>query len=156
MNKHMLKAGVALFSILPTVLMAGPMTEGSSYGGVSFSQLTYDEDGVSDDPKLTALTGRFGYFVANQIAIEGRLGFGLSDDTVTVNDFGQTVDVDFEIDRLFGIYAVGHLPLSNTASLYAVLGFTDIKATFSAEGLSFSGTDSGFSYGAGAEFQASE
>jgi outer membrane immunogenic protein len=102
------------------------------------------EDAISADAKPTALIGRFGFFVADQVAIEGRLGFGLSSDTVRVWDWGWYLDVEVELDRLYGIYAIGHIPIGKSASLYELVGFTDAKATFKANGFSFSETDSGF------------
>ena len=152
MKNHLTLVVVFVLGVSPAVVMANPMNQGNSYGGVQLSQLTYDEDGMSDDANPTALIGRLGYFVADQIAIEGRLGVGLSDDTVRV--YG--VDVDVELDRLFGFYAVGHLPLAETASIYGLLGFTDAKATASVNGFSDSNTDSGLSYGFGAEFYPSD
>ena len=156
MKMHLTSAVAVVLAVLPTVLMANPMSQGPSYGGITFSQLKYDEDGISDDANPTALIGRHGYFVANQIAIEGRLGIGHSDDTVRVDEFGPAVDVDVELDGLLGFYAVGHLPLGEAASIYGLFGFTDAKATASANGFSDSDTNSGLSYGFGAEFYPSE
>ena len=156
MKKHLTPVIAVALAVSPTVLMANPMSQGDSYAGITYSQLTYDEDGISGDANPTALIGRLGYFVANQIAIEGRLGIGLSDDTVRIDGFGQALDVDLELDRLLGFYAVGHLPVGDAASIYGLFGFTDAKATASANGLSESDTDSGLSYGFGAEFNTSE
>lgn len=144
----------ATFLFFSVPALAGPAAEGTGYAGGMFTMLTYDEDGVSDDAEPTALIGRLGYHANEYFAVEGRLGIGLSDDSVTVtipDGFGGTVtgDVDVELDRLFGAYAVGYLPLGDAAAAYGLVGFTNAKATFSANGFSDSDTDSGLSYGIG-------
>ncbi|MCP1727417.1 opacity protein-like surface antigen [Natronospira proteinivora] len=161
--KNVVSSRIVCFALLvslaiasPSIAMGSSIDHGTSYGGVHFSQLAYDEDGVSNDANPTLLTGRLGHFFANQVAIEGRLGLGLSDDTVRIDDFGLAVDVDMELDRLFGVYAVGHFPLGQSASIYGLFGFTDAKATFSTNGFSDSDTDSGFSYGFGVDIYSSD
>ncbi|MFV8833501.1 porin family protein [Aquisalimonas sp.] len=130
-------------------------SEGVGYAGGMFTQLTYDEDGVSNDAEPTALIGRLGYHATEYFAVEGRLGIGLADDSVPVTVGTETVDVDVELDRLFGAYAVGYLPLGDIAAAYGLVGITNAKATFSAGGFSDSDTDTGLSYGVGFEFYPS-
>lgn len=65
------------------------------------------------------------------IALEGHLGGGGSDGGV-------------ELDSLVGAYAKGILPVANEVRLYALVGATEVD--FDVD------TESGFSYGAGAEF----
>lgn len=124
---------------------------GSTYIGFQFAQVTYDESGFdSFDP--TALVGRFGHYYNKNFSLEGRVGFGLSEDSRTYP--GGTLEV--EVDSLFGVYGVGHLPLNDVASVYALAGFSRGELTFRAitptDSASASGDDSGFSYGVGAEF----
>lgn len=102
---------------------------------------TYDASGFDSDLNPTAIIGRLGYFVVDNFAVEGRLGFGVGDDS----DFG----VDFEIDSIAGLYGVGHLPLGDVASVYAIAGFSRGEATVSDPWGSFSDDDTGFSYGVG-------
>ena len=54
-------------------------SEGDTYGGLQYALVTYDEDGF-DEAEPTALVGRYGQFVNDSVSIEGRIGFGLSDD----------------------------------------------------------------------------
>ena len=156
MNKIAPRISLLVLMVTPALAIGGPMQEGTSYGGFNFSQLTSDADGISEDANPTALIGRLGYFFADQFAIEGRLGTGLSDDTVRVEGFGVVTDVDLELDHLFGAYLVGHLPLGQAASVYGMLGFTNAKATASTQGFSVTASDSGLSYGFGADVYASE
>lgn len=154
--KRLLVLMFVLVGVTPVAFAGNAMGQGNAYAGGQFAILTYDEDGVGEDANPTALIGRIGYFVANQVALEGRLGIGLADDTVTVTAFGTSVDVGVELDRLFGFYVVGYLPLAEVASVYGLIGYTDAKATFSANGFSMSETDSGLSYGVGAEFHLAD
>ena len=141
-------------------VFSNPVSEGSGYAGGMFTQVTYDQDVASKDAEPTALIGRLGYFPTDYFAIEGRLGLGLSEDSVSAtgpDGFGgtMTVDVDFEIDRLFGAYAAGYLPLGDVAAAYGLVGITNVKATVSANGFSESDTDTGLSYGVGIDFYPS-
>src|SRR5690606_611748 len=153
--KKSLSLLAASLLLTPLLANASPLQQGTSYGGLNYALLNYSDEGISADAEPTALVGKLGYFMLDQIAVEGRLGLGTTDDTVTVHNFGTPVQVDVEVDRMFGLYLVGHLPLGEQASLYALVGFTDIKATFSAGGFSTSGSDSGFTYGFGADLYAS-
>ena len=49
-------------------------SQGDNYVGLQYSQVTYDEDDF-DDAEPTALVGKIGQFLNENIAIEGRLGF---------------------------------------------------------------------------------
>lgn len=120
------------------------------YFGINLSRVEYDETGF-ESAEPTALSLRIGNEINSNLAFEGRLGFGLADDTVTV--FGIPVDV--EIDHFAGIYARGILPLDKV-SLYGLVGYTDGKITASAGGFSVSESDSDFSYGIGADFAVSK
>jgi outer membrane autotransporter protein len=124
---------------------ASANSAGSSYVGVLASHYSYEESGYSEELNPTGLTLRGGHFLTDNFAVEGRLGTGLNDDTVS----GTNVDV--ELDQVVGVYAVGHLPVSDVFSFYGLLGFSYAEATLSVPGASVSGDDDGFSYGAGVE-----
>lgn len=148
MKKTILSAAVTFFSICGTNIYAG--TTGDAYGGIQYALGSYNEDGF-EEVNPTALVGRFGKYVQNNFAIEGRIGIGLQDDSVNVfvPGFGN-LDVSLDIDTLIGIYGVGHVNLNESSSVYALLGFTRGEATASGGGISISGDDSGLSYGVGA------
>lgn len=117
---------------------------GESYGGLQYALVTYDEDGF-DEVEPTALVGRYGHFINDNVAIEGRIGFGLQDDTVDAGAF----DIDIEVDSLYGIYGVFHTSSNSDTNFYGVLGFTKGEIEGSAFGLTVSEDDSGLSYGFG-------
>jgi hypothetical protein len=126
--------------------VAHAQTEGL-YAGVTLSQVTYKEDGFPSAKPLT-IGGKFGKQFTPNLALEARLGFGISDDEV---DAGG-IPVKVELDNYFGVYGKGILPLSQNFSLYGLLGFTRAELTASAFGFSSSDSDDDISYGIGAEF----
>ena len=123
--------------------------QGTNYAGVQYAVVTYDEEGI-DDVEPTALVGRIGHFVNDNVAIEGRIGVGLQDDEVEV-DLGifGTVDVEVEVEHLFGIYAAIHSSSSSDISVYGIIGYTQGELEASAGGFDASEDDSGLSYGLG-------
>lgn len=127
---------------------------GDTYVGVQYSHLTYDESEI-DDLNPAAIGGRLGHYFHDNFSLEGRFGVGLNDDSTSVEMRGVNVDLDFEVDYLFGVYGVGHLPINDWVSLYALAGFAQAKVsvTASAMGSSFSESadGNGFSYGAGGQ-----
>ena len=79
--------------------------------------------------------------------IEARLGTTLVDDSI----FGS----DIKIDNFAGVYAKGILPVSDVASIYGLLGYTQGKLTAENALGSGSDSDSDISYGIGADFAIS-
>ena len=103
------RIGVGLACLLlPALAPAEPayLEKGARYGGAHFAMGRYDEQGVSATARPKAMVARFGEFVEDRFAIEGRAGFGLGSDTVTVEGF----DVDVQIDNMAGAYLLGHAP----------------------------------------------
>lgn len=119
------------------------------YIGAQYGYGFYSQDNVPDfNPG--AVVGRFGAFGAANLAIEGRVGAGVQDDTQTVG----ANDVTLELDTLLGMYGVGHFNFGRNSSIYGVLGFTrvDGKANIpSLSDLTESGDDSDISYGVGVD-----
>ncbi|MCL7940507.1 porin family protein [Halomonas sp. ATCH28] len=97
-------------------------------GDVLFWELDPDGRGNFDS---TGLRLRGGVAFNDYFGLEGHLGTGGSDGPA-------------ELDYLAGAYAKGVLPIAPEFRLYGLAGFTEVD--FDAD------TESGFSYGAGAEF----
>ncbi|MDN3516276.1 porin family protein [Aquisalimonas lutea] len=141
----------------PALTLADTGTDASGYVGAQAAFAEYDPDNVSGTADLTALVGRAGFRASRYFSMEARLGTGLGDDSVDVFVPGAgNVAVDVDIDYLFGAYGRGHIPLSDRFSLYGVAGFTSGELTFDAAGYSDSESDSGLSYGVGADFHATD
>lgn len=145
------------------VVSLGPMSGNAfagltpgAYAGIQYAIADFSFEDVSEDFSPTGLIGRAGSNLNRYFSIEGRLGLGLSDDTVTVTDATTNASVSIELDTLIGLYGVGHVPLGKSSSVYALVGLTQIDATASASvtGIGFaslSDDESDFSYGIGAD-----
>lgn len=142
---------------MAVVATAGLFGLGSAYAadgvyvGANFSSITYKETGFPS-AKPTAVALKLGNQFNKNLAIEGRFGFGLSGDTVTVTG----IPIELEVDNYFGVYGKGILPLSEVVSIYGLVGFTSGKITASVPGISVSGSDSDVSFGIGADFAVSK
>ncbi len=147
-GKHIVTAAALLASA--SSLAMADVTAGNTYAGGQFTWTTVEVDGIDDGFQPTAAVGRFGHFIVDNFALEGRAGVGISDDSITF----AGIDVEGEIDHMVGLYGVGFLPLGESpVSLYGLVGFTQAEATVSAPDFDVSETDddSGFSYGVGVQ-----
>nr|WP_298249789.1 porin family protein [uncultured Halomonas sp.] len=90
-----------------------------------------DPEGPADSRDSVGLRVNGGLQFNDYLAVEGHLGGGGSDGAV-------------ELDSLVGLYAKGILPVSQEFRLYGLAGMTEVDSDVDSE--------SGFSYGAGAEF----
>lgn len=119
---------------------------GDTYLGAGYHLGTYDEAGF---PTLNpnGIGIKVGKFVADNVAIEGQLAFGAGSDSTTY----LGVDVDLKLKQAISVFVKGYMPLSSSANVYGLLGFTKGKLEASASGTTISADDSGLSYGIGAE-----
>jgi len=125
----------------------------------------------------TALVGRMGSFINDYLALEARVGFGFSDDKVTMSSLDATAENEIidqyglDVENLFGFYLLGNLAVANTIDLYGVIGITSldvgtttdqtiINIATSDELVAFtktgSRTENGLSYGLGASVGITE
>lgn len=139
----MKKSALIMFLVFCHSSFSLAASEGKTYVGIQYSQLNYDDEDFPEEAKPTALIGRYGYFFNDHFSAESRLGFGLGDDTL---DFG--VDVDIEVDNIYGIYGLYHLG-NNDVSFYGVLGLSKGELTGKGSAISESDDESGLSYGIG-------
>ena len=144
----------SVFVLVATETIAA--NEGSSYVTVQYGYGDYDEDGITETFNPTALVGRFGYFFHPNFSVEGRLGFGLQDDTQFGSSIGLSgIDARLDLDHIVGLYGTGHINLTDSISCYGVLGASSVKATASIPSipaLTASDDESSISYGVGADF----
>jgi hypothetical protein len=116
------------------------------YVGVNVVRTTYKEDGFASVNPVV-LAAKLGKEFNPNFAIEGRVGLGVMDDSLTIA--GTKIDV--EVDNFYGVYAKGILPTGSKLSPYGLVGYTKGKISASAGGLSASGSDSDISFGVGAD-----
>ena len=115
-------------------LMSGT-AYGNLYGGLSYGFM--ETELGSADFDTPTLNFALGVEATPHLAVEGRLGLGVGDDGRS----GVTV----EIDDYFAVYVKPMLPLSDTVSLYGLLGVaeTTVETNFGDD------DDDDFSYGFG-------
>lgn len=117
------------------------------YAGASFVQVDYKETGF-ETVSPTAVAFRLGREINPYLAVEGRLGTGLSEDTIRV----AGVNVSVEVDNFIGVYARGMIPTGTLFRPYGMVGYTSGELTASGGGVAVSADESDFSYGLGADF----
>lgn len=144
-------AAVMLGSVAVAAAPAGDI-----YAGILYGQGNYSEKHVSRDFRPTALSGRLGYHFHPSFSLQGRLGFGVSDDTRFLRELGASgLDARYGIDYLVGAYGTGHARLTEHLSFYGAVGISSIEATARVPGFpaaKTTKTETGLSYGIGAEF----
>ena len=148
---------IAAFALSVTMLSSSTLSaaEGDQYFGLQYASTTFEFAGEDWEP--TALMGRYGKYIDDNFAIEGRLGIGTDSDTLSItNDpIVGNASVEIEIDTLIGIYGVGSHDINENSSIYALIGITNGEATFSAKSsilgnASISESETDLSYGVGA------
>ena len=145
-GKHVL-LGCALAALSANVVAADKT--GKAYVGVGYSMVTVSPEYISDFD-LTTLGVRGGYYFNKYFSVEGRLGLGIGDDTQTISGFG---DITLEMDTMLGVYAVGHIPLTDQFALYGLAGLTMADSTYKSPGFpDESESETDLSFGVGAEF----
>jgi hypothetical protein len=136
----------ALLAVAPAQAQQGAPAAGSTYFGVSLSQVSYEESGRGT-AKPTVIGLKLGKVVNQNFALEGRFATGLTDDSV-----GGGGPQDVSVDFFLGGYAKGILPLSPRFSLYGIAGVTYGDLSAGSGNLRFSGSDADFSYGIGVDY----
>jgi hypothetical protein len=109
------------------------------YGNLGYSN--NDVEGVN----LGEVTGRLGYRMHPNFAVEGEVGFGVNDEDVFP---GTTA----KLDNQAGIYAVGLLPVSPNLDVFARVGYGRAEVSVDGPGFTGSGDGDGVRYGAGAQW----
>ena len=107
------------------------------------------DDGTRFRAIPNALLGKYAYRFNQYVAVEGVFGLGLSTDDYVLK---PTVKESLNVDSVFSAGAVAYYPISKTVSIFANLGYSNLKVTITRAG-DFNRSDklsgSGPSYGAG-------
>ena len=124
-----------------------------SYFGIQYGAGDYSEEGISKDYAPGVFVMRLGRYVKPSFSVEARLGNGPDGDTHVLPEFSGN-NVSLELDTVLGIYGVGHLVLTESSSIYGLLGVSKVSGTASVQGipaLRISESNSSFSYSIGAD-----
>ncbi len=155
----MRKIIVGLIVLLSLMFSTQAVAAGKNYFGVDFSMV---EAELGTDLDLGVATIGVGTYLNDIFAIEGRLGFGIDDDTAS--DFSASLTMD--LDYMFGAYIRAVAPLERIKP-YLIAGYTHAEVEFSGEvfislppiptgPFSVSDDESDFSYGFGVDFLVGE
>jgi hypothetical protein len=97
---------------------------------------------------LDAVDARVGYRFMKYFGVEGEGAFGIGGDDVRVGTATAHVKLSHEL----AAYAVGFLPVSPNADLFARVGYGTTKIKASAAGVSASGSDDSVNFGVGGQY----
>lgn len=155
MKKAVIAASVS--ALMTVNAYAEVDTAPKGYIGVSLSRLSVDIDEAPDTFEYGHLSFRIGGRLNDYIAIEGRTGLGVTDDSISENGFKVTM----ETKRSIGGYVLAGIPTQTPIYPYAILGYTGIKSEITARingatVLNDSGSDDDVSYGLGANIAINE
>ena len=159
MNKIFAAASLTALALVGGAANARGRYSDSGYGygddsgpyiGGSVGQFVYQEDGV-DTLYPTAFAFRLGVPIAPFLAVEGRIGTGITDSDYTNVD---GTDVKVGVDRLAAGYLKGSLPIAPRFSVYGLAGIASTRLRFTSPGLPDGiSNDTSFSFGAGGDVQ---
>lgn len=136
----------ALFAALPQAALA-ESTHGKRYAAVDVGFYTVEADESDWEADITHLTGRVGGYVNDNLALEARLGTGVTDDTVD--------DTDVSLRYLVGANLRAGAKVGNQLFPYVMLGFTRADFKTESNGDSDSNAETDTSYGAGLDIDLS-
>jgi len=111
---------------------------GGTYAELGYTQFKFSGDNATS-AKPSALRGIVGYDVHQNVAIEGMLAFGVSDDQ------------GLKLNHAYGVYVKPKVNVAEALELFGRLGYARVKGTGGGE----STTEGGASYGIGANYKFS-
>lgn len=135
-----MKILLVLASVLLLTLSVQLRAAEGAYGAVGGGLLTFDDGFEEVKPKQ--LLGRLGYNFNDYIGIGFEGGFSLIED--------QLFGVDFDVMTTF-FYLRGSIPVSETSSVYVLIGPTNVELTGSSGGFSLAADDDDTGTGFGFE-----
>lgn len=118
------------------------------YGEAAYSWISYENSGYKAD--LGAIGATIGYEINKNLAIEGMLSEGISDDSVQV--LGLNIKVKGK--DTYGVFLKPKAVLGDV-ELYAKLGWAKSNVEYSIPGASVSDSGSDFAYGVGMQYSLS-
>lgn len=134
-------------------LSASASADTGYYFGGNFASLKTTFDIIDDDTSLTAIYGRLGAQLNENISVETRLGFGVGDGDLHY----QGIDINAEIDSLLGIYARAGAPVSESFYPYVIVGLLRGELSTSITGFgAASESETDMSYGVGADISVND
>jgi opacity protein-like surface antigen len=154
--KRIAIAAAAAIAMLSTAAQAQTAKTSPVYGEVGYTQFKFKEEGVGS-VKPNALRGIVGYEFHPNVAVEGMLAFGISDDSISVDEGFGPINVDLKLQHAYGIYVKPKFNVTPEFEVFGRLGYTQAKfkatASFAGVSVSESDSDGDVSYGLGAAYR---
>jgi opacity protein-like surface antigen len=152
MKSRIMKTVVAAAALSCFVGAQAQSNPGASpvYGELGWASITYKESGYKLQPGMVRAI--VGTEVNPNLNVEGMLGFGISDDTVSI----QNVRVTGEISNAWGIFLKPKATIAPNLELFGRVGYVKTKVTASVPGYAVSDTGGDLAYGAGLSYKISD
>ena len=142
-----MKKILAIFAAASAIAATDALAQNEQYyAELNYSLPKAEASGYSATPSVIA--GRFGMKFTDQLAGEVFLGTSASSDATTQGG----LKVNVKIKDVVGLYLKGTLPVADKFSVFGRVGYVRAKIEASAIGGTVSDSDSGFSYGVGAQY----
>ena len=116
------------------------------YLGLDAFQWEFDDENLSSSIDGTSARARLGFVISQNVVVETQFA-------APNTESGGANNVEFQ--NMFDFLVQGVYPIGK-ANLYGVLGVSSVRASHEFAGGTFSGRESGFSYGAGANYRFSK
>lgn len=140
--------------IVTAIALAAVGAQAQTYGEIGYTSVTAKDssNGSSIEASPSAIRGILGYELNPHLAIEGMVGFGMSDDTIKVNGANLS-SAKLAIDSVFGVYLKPKTKLNEKVEVFARVGFAEVKGTTTVTGFgSETSKESSLSFGAGMSY----
>jgi len=137
--KGLLITGLGIGAALASL---GAQADGNGYVEAGLTQLTLSSGGYSVKPSNALV--RVGYQFTRNFSAELLGAASVSSDTLA--------GASFKVDSAYGAYLKGQIEVAPKFELFARLGWLRATLTGSAPGISLTSSDSGVSYGVGAQY----
>lgn len=134
MNMQKVLCSIPLIFLLVSVVHAADNT--ATYIQIDILQL--DTEIGNNDANPTALRGKFGKILGENLAVEGIIALGIGDDNITAN-------TKTELNNMYGVNLHGMFQATQKTELFINLGLTTIDMEFAQDSVD----DTGISFGAG-------
>jgi len=113
------------------------------YLGLDAFDWEFEDEQLPDNVNGTSVRGRLGFVINQNVVIETQFA-------APGTESEGTSAVDFQ--NMFNFMVQGVYPIGK-ANIYGVLGISSVRTSREFGGMTFSGRESGFSYGLGANYR---
>ncbi len=142
--KHIGASLMVLFSV--NAVADSPFR--ASYIGANVQDLTLSS-GSARDISLHAAYGRFGDRISDYLSLELRLGTGTESARISN---GTDLEIEVSVDKYYGIYFLGGIPITEYFYPYIVAGFSKLEVDVVEREENVNRNPSSLSIGAGFNF----